>query len=178
MSTTWVASVASLSIRLTAPLSPLLRTGVASRYAMGNMSDSMTHTRGRRVPPAIEEANVTGSAFTSDGRWLAATTTRWKPHLETAVTASVWDATNGHGLVPDLLVGDQEEPVKLSQDGRWLVATHPLRLWDLGVDMTASPDQVMLEAEIETGLRVNEDGSLVPMSLAEWMAARQGLHRP
>ena len=101
------------------------------------------------------------SAFSPDGRWLAAASREG--------TLQVWDASTGEAMTPPLPTAGTVDLCRFSPNGRWIitleddriVVCRPLLLEPL------SPQNAELKATLLSGYRVDDQGLLIPLDSSE-----------
>jgi hypothetical protein len=120
------------------------------------------------TPPLRHDSRLEHAAFSPDGRRLVT--------ASMDETARVWDAATGEPVTPALRHGSNLWHAAFSPDGRRLVtAADDARLWELPFEDRPVADLVLI-AQVLTGLEMRAPGQLVPLDVArfraDWAALR------
>jgi WD40 repeat protein/tRNA A-37 threonylcarbamoyl transferase component Bud32 len=117
--------------------------------------------------PLSHGDQVSSVAFSPDGSMLL--TGSWDR------TARLWDAATGQAISPPLAHAGQVWAVAFSPDGRSVVTggnDNTARLWAVPVGWQGTAEQVVLRAEVVTGLRLDEHEVLRGIDAASWREKR------
>lgn len=122
-------------------------------------------TEGVRLAAILEhQGSVWGAVFSADGRRILT----WSADG----TARLWDSDTGKPLAKPMRHQQAVNGALFSMDGRRILTWSldgTARLWNLDVDYTWPKEYLVLQVEVFTGTRLNEEvGDLQALSAEEW----------
>jgi WD40 repeat protein/serine/threonine protein kinase len=144
---------------------------LATGDSKGNVRVWATATGRPRTPVLKHRDPVHAVAFDPTGRYLVA--------AAGTTDAQMWDAQTGERLGPPLPTGQQVNTVCFRHDGQQvLTATGSagVYLWDFSVQSRSTEDWLLL-ARVQSGHRLDDTGSITPLSPSELRAGWNQLCR-
>jgi|GEM_PF-1336029 len=122
---------------------------------------------GKPLSPRMRHGNVVNTVdFSPDKKWVV--TSSWNG-------SRVWDSLNGSPVTPwmeqqqrtmyAVFLNDSSHILTLSEDGR---AT----LWSISIDEDKPAEMLELEAEVQTGLYLDQAGNVFPLDASAFRAKR------
>jgi WD40 repeat protein len=109
-------------------------------------------------------------AFSRNGRWVVTGSMDG--------TARVWDPGTGRPLGPPLYHGEASHFVAVDPRSGWFVTAGPdgtAKLWRAPFSLKASLNQIVLGAQVRTGVELDPDGGVKVLDVADWRRRRQRL---
>src|SRR5262249_28288557 len=122
----------------------------------------------RRGAPLRHAGPIRSVAFSSDGRWVIT--------ASEDSSARVWDTRTGRPLGPALPPDDGVCLAAVGPDPRWLVTAGwdgTVRLWPTPAPLGPAVPEVVLWAQVLTGMELDLGGGVQVMDAAAWHERRQ-----